>query len=302
MLTKQEYNSKAHSFLKAEAFCAELMAGGVLFEEINLLLQSNFKKSFRNEIEDVSVEKDEVNGALKVAMKVNRDGIYDRLPEGLFHQTKGSSRTATTQQMTEEYRQYKEEEKLARKYFQPIEQELFRYSSQVEQQEQQWLFNILNGRLNKDLYDFWKLDPALPQESLHRLVNIMPWASLIKGDIILTALALQMLLDKPVSYEEFIVNTHQVGDAAINIDNMILGSDAVMGKIFSEPAAGWRFFISGVKNDDLHLYRTGNQYAKLFEQFEEIFIPLPIDVIFELTEINLDASKTGDRLGVSFIL
>ena len=302
MLTQPEYNLKAHSYLRAESFCAELMEGGVLYEEVSMLLQSNFKKSFRNEIEEVTVKTDDKSGSSFIEMKVNRDGLYDRLPEGLFHQTKGSSRTASTQQMTGEYRQYREEEKQARKFFQPLEQEFFRYTSRIEQHEYQWLFNRLNGRLNNELYDFWNLHKELPTECLERLVSVMPWALTIKCNLKLTALALQVVLDKPVSYNERIIEQHKAVGNTAGLGNMQLGENMVSGNSFSEPAVCWKFSISNVSNEDLNLYQGTNSYSKLLIQFEEIFIPLTIDVIFELTDIKKEDSKTGDRLGVSFIL
>ena len=210
MQQKKEYHSNAHTFLRAESFCAEMISGGFSFNEIVLNLDSNFKKSFRDEIEAVSINYNEDTLAYQMEMIINRDGIYDRLPEGIFHQTKGNSKTLTTAQMTEEYRRFRDEEKMARKFFQPIEQEFFRYATMVEQEELNLAFGILNGTLKNELFSFWGIPNGLPDEAVRKLVQILPWLKQIKGNMEQTAKALELILNKPVNFKESYKKQHTI--------------------------------------------------------------------------------------------
>ena len=126
------YQSKSHIWLKAEALCAALLEHGYAFDDLILKRLGTFKRSFSNDIEAVSARADNTEGRLEISL--NRDSLYDRLPEGLFHQPRGKGSGAAVTEMVKEFRRYREEEKEARKFFQPIEQEIFRYSVAVEEE------------------------------------------------------------------------------------------------------------------------------------------------------------------------
>ena len=302
MQRKKEYNSIAHTFLRAETFCAEMLANGFPFNDIRLISNSNFKKSFRNEIDDVHFNLNEETNVHEMELVVNRDGIYDRLPEGVFHQSRGNSKTSTTGQMTEEYRRFRDEEKMARKFFQPIEQEFFRYSTLVEQEELNLAFGILNGDLKSELFGFWGIPYGLPEEPVKKLVQIMPWAKMIKGSIEQTAKALELILDKPISYEQLEISGHNVPEQ-VNDGNLFeLGIDTVIGSNFWEPSLTWKFKIENIKKKDIKAYRPTEAYGKLLKQFEEIFIPLQIDIIFDYTVLPAEDLETEDILGFGLSL
>lgn len=303
MLQNKEYTSNVHTFLRAEAFCAAIAANGIGFNEIRLLCNSNFKKSFRNEIDDVSIEFNEATFKNELVLTVNKDGFYDKLPEGLFHQSRGNSKTSNTGQMADEHRRFKEEEKLARKFFQPIEQEIFRYSILVEQEEVNLAFDIINGELKSELLNFWNITPGLPTEPVKRLVQIMPWAKKIKGNATQTAKALEYVLAKLVTVS-IRQNLHQYlpDEDKNDTTTFQLGIDTVLGNHFWEPSANWLFTVGEVEKNDAFNYLPYNGYGKLLKQFEEIFIPLQIDIIFDLGIVDTENVESEDILGLSLII
>ena len=302
MQQQKEYHSAAHTFLRSESFCAEMIANGLSFNEIRLISNSNFKKSFRNEIDEVRFSENEITRGLEMELVINRDGIYDRLPEGLFHQSKGNSKTSTTALMTDEYRRFKEEEKMARKFFQPIEQEIFRYSTLVEQEELNLAFGILNGDLKSELFEFWDIPDGLPAGPVKKLVQIMPWVKMIKGNLEQTAKALELILDKPVQFCEKEMHEQQVPGNNMSGSLFELGISSVLGNSFWEPSLTWEFNIENITKKEIETYRPTGAYGKLLKHFEEIFIPLQIDIIFDFAVLTEDDPETEDILGFSLTL
>jgi hypothetical protein len=301
-MQKKEYTSTEHAYLKAEAFCAEMIANGLSFNEIRLIYNSNFKKSYRNEIDSVRFDFNEETNKDELELVINRDGIYDRLPEGLFHQSKGNSKTSSTAQMTEEHRRFKEEEKLARKFFQPLEQELFRYSTMVEQEEINLAFGILNGDLKNELSDFWDIPEGLPSDPVKKLVQIMPWIKKIKGEIEQTAKALELILNKPVRYDQMDSFDHKLPAQAKGNCLFELGIDTVLGNCFWEQSITWIFYIENISKKEIAAYRPNGAYGKLLKHFEEILIPLQIDIIFDYTVLPAEDLQTEDILGFGLTL
>ncbi|MCH5720992.1 hypothetical protein [Niabella hibiscisoli] len=116
-------NSVFKTAFLAEAVFASLEEAGHGASDIKAFNKGGFKKGFSNDVEQVLIE--ESGNRVSFEMALNRDGIYDLLPEGLFHQSKGNTRVNSVQDAVEEHKQFKEEEKLARKFFTPLEQLLF---------------------------------------------------------------------------------------------------------------------------------------------------------------------------------
>ena len=303
MKKKKQYGSSSHHFLKAEAFCAEVISNGVVFDKVRLRSDSNFKKSFRDDIEKAVFNYNEETNEYDIDLTLNRDGIYDRLPEGLFHQTRGNSKTQTVSQMTEEYRRFRDEEKMARRYFQPLEQEFFRYSTLVEMEERNLAFDLLNGNLKKELLVFWDVPKDLPDDIVRKLVQLMPWVGFIKGSPELSSKALSLLLNKEVHFAQSEFSKQKASGASASLGIGQLGVDTTAGDEFWEPGRYWIFTIDDVRRDEIEFYRPEGTIGKLLQHFEEIFIPLPIDVKFEFEVIPAAADvETEDVLGYSLVI
>lgn len=299
---KSKYQSKSHTFLKGEAFIAALIRQGYSFEKLVIERTGSFTKSYRKDVEDVRNKTDDQDNPY-LHLKINRDSIYDRLPEGLFHQPRAhGSATAAVQQMVGEYKRFREEEKAARRFFQPLEQEMFRYAVFVEQEEQEMLWALLSGNMSSGFAKFWNLEEDLPAEATSALVRLMPWAYRIKGDKELCAKALEMLLDRPVSVVDRIIREHFKDDDTFLLGDNELGTNTVTGSSVEEPALSWVFTIGEMSGQEIAAFVGDKPYARLLQQFVDIFIPLEIDATFEY-EVEGSNEEIAERiLGYSFIL
>lgn len=300
MADDKKYGTSQYHLLKAEALCAELMANGISFDDFIVRFQGAFRKSYRNDIEQIIPAKDDT-GQIKIT--INRDSLYDKLPEGLFHQTKGGSRTGGLSGMVGEYRRFREEEKQARKFFQPLEQELFRYRVTTEQEERKLQFGILNGNLEAEFYRFWNIESSLPQKPASVLVLIMPWIAQIKGNRQFTAKALSMMLGKPV-HTQLVIAEEQYDKAAGFLlgEDALLSMDTVCGDHFAEPYEQWIFSIDGLDHHEIEAYTEHKAYGRFLKRFEELFIPLEVEVKFEYHCQDVSEEAVAPVLGYGFYL
>lgn len=301
MPKESSYNTHKYYLLKAEALCAEFMANGVSFDELVIRHAGSFRKSYRNDIETLEQTRD---GNEQIIVEVNRDSFYDKLPEGLFHQTRGGGNTAGLKAMVGEYRRYRDEEKAARKFFQPIEQEFFRYAVMVEEEERKLQYGILNGNLQSDFYRFWNIDMTLPSKPVSVLVLIMPWLRQIKGDSQLTGKALSMILAKPVSVTQDIVKEQREEAMGFTLgENVSLSMETVCGSRFNEPCEQWVFTIDKLSTKEIEHYTPDKPYGRLLTRFEELFLPLHVEARFEYhCELVPEAVQSEPVLGYGFYL
>ncbi|MCH5597551.1 hypothetical protein [Niabella ginsengisoli] len=180
----------------AEAIFASLVEAGHATSNLKTYNKGGFKKGYSNDVDSVIIE--EYDNNLTFEITLNRDSIYDRLPEGLFHQTKGSSKINSVTEAIEEHKQFKEEEKQARKFFAPLEQLLFQYKAAAETAERDTLYDIQNGKLNSSFYKFWNISTDLPETNAGRLLQLMPYCDSIKGNMAATELALSNVLNRKI--------------------------------------------------------------------------------------------------------
>lgn len=296
-----KYDNARFTLLRAEALCADLLDNGFSFDNLVLRSAGSFRKSFRSDF-TITDQKEVTNDELEIV--INRDGLYDRLPEGLFHQTRGNSKTADVEGMVQEHRRFKEEEKHARRFFQPIEQEFYRFAVMVEQEERTLSKGLYEGSVEKLFYEFWDISSDLPAQAASRLSRIMPWAGRIKGNMQLTARALELVIGKPVSVERKEVMTHYVTDSVISLGESELGVDSVTGAGYADFSVNWIFSIGNVDNHEIVQYLEGEPHGKLLQRFDDLFIPLGVDSVYqyELVKTIREQEQTEWVLGYSLTI
>lgn len=283
--------------LRAEVVVAALVENDLPFDSIRYEAKGSFKKNYSNDIEKI-----EVQSSSKVLLTVNRDGLYDRLPEGLFHQTR-MQKSSTLTDMVAEHKRYKAEEKSARLFFRPIEQELFRYSVLIEQEERRLTNNLFDATMLQLFQEFWMIDSELPKEPSAMLIRLMPWVATIKGNSELTMKALSLILNKQVDFEEKLIQHKIETKQSSLLGNNALGMDSVLGQVVTISEWNWVFKIKGIPADDMYAYTQQKPYSQLLKKFVEIFIPLEIDVLFDYEVVTTATTKTNSSvLGYSFTI
>lgn len=287
-------SSRGHHIMKppfrAEAICAGLIESGVELEKITVHAKGGFKKSFSSDVSEmVATETD-----CSFEMVVNRDGIYDKLPEGLFHQTRGNSRIRTVQDAVDEHKRFKEEERQARSFFAPIEQLLFRYQVFVEAEERDALFTLQSGRRDPAWFRFWNFNEPLPEEEAGRMLQLMPYLQFIKGNPASTEAALGHILNKNVALRQ----EERTGSITMQhpaaLAEMQMGINSALGQNTLELFPCWIFTIEGASGDEMQPFVKQPNKTTILQKFEDLFIPFEMDVQFEF---KIREEAAGKDLG-----
>ena len=265
-----------------EVVCAGLLQN-VSMEHIKTTHTGSSRKSFSYDIEKIEMET--YRDTTEFHIHLNRNSIYDLLPEGLFHQTLGSNRVKNVKDAVTEHKRFKEEEKQARKFFAPIEQMLFRYRVHSELTETDALSDIQNGKLNDSFYRFWRVDKKLGKAETDRMLQLLPYCHFIKGDLDSTTTALSYIINKPVSVSQDSRLNEATLENPRQLSNTSLGIDTVLGNGLKEQLLYWIFTIQEVDNRDMGDYTEGGRLFKLLQRFTEIFIPLEVDAEYDVSGV-----------------
>lgn len=198
----QDYNEIAKLLnqlpydVRAEIIAADLIEQGIDPERLIFKPTSLFKRRFSNDVSGASLSENE-NGDQNLHIDVTRDGIYDTIPQGLFHQPKKAA-TKRKSEMVANVKTVRAEEDSARRFFQPMENELLHMRTAIERAERKIFFDLEHSENNDLLINFWNLGKYRHYPTLPLLVKLMPIMYRLSGHLDYIKICYELLLRIPV--------------------------------------------------------------------------------------------------------
>jgi hypothetical protein len=238
-----------------------------------------------------------------VNLFVNRNGIYDLLPKGLFHQPQNRMNNISPAQAIEEYKLQKQIEQDSRLFFLPFEQELYRLLLLLEAEERNSIFDLQNMFRSEVYINFWNIPDFFDERQTCTLLYILPLAGSIVGNHMLTKLSLESILNDRFEIIESPPLNHTVPETGPEeLNNVYLGADFVIGDNYREVSSGLDIYIHPTEADDIISYLEGGQKQKMLQFLLDYFIPFDCDAtthivsdeIFELRDVT-----SYSRLGIN---
>lgn len=289
----EELDSNFHD-LKAEVILAELEQWSDLtFDDVLVQNKSTFSRPYRRDV----LNTDSFTYDDFLILNLTRNGLYDYLPEGVFHKTTSIDKADYVARRKE----YLEEEKAARLFFLPIENEFFQQRLQIENNERRLLNQFY--RLNDDfLREFWGIPKNISDKYALKLMRLIPYAYRIAGDLEMTRLSLQELIKEKVTLKQEMRGQSVPIIEDTDLGDMRLGSDATLGETLLEVNPHLNVIVGPVKNEKLSYYVGNKDVENFLDLFYSYFIPMELTVstTFTVEESNMELnSEYPPVLGIS---
>ncbi len=297
-----------HEDIRAEVIVSDLLAGKLRPQDLVVRFNGQQKRAKSQDIANVHViHKRHAHSQLEISL--NRDSIYDTLPEGIFHQPSVSKQNGSVTSMVDEYRRQKEEEEEARKFFAPFENELFFQKSLIESEEFDQLFQIQQSRLEDAVLQKLDIDPDLPRSFTSRLLRMLPYSSKVAGDIVRTEQIFSLLLNNDVTikgdqFHSFESSNHQsqLGDTTLGADT-IAGNKVIPDHFLKEVVVG------PLSKQELLLYKNNGWKKNALQTIINFFIPVEWEVSLQFSirkneakSFFLNEEQSDARLGYTTTL
>lgn len=282
------------SDLKAEVILAELEQwSDISFDNILVQNKSTFSRPYRRDI----LNTDSFTLDDFLILNLTRNGLYDYLPEGVFHK----STSIDKEKYAVRRKEYLEEEKAARTFFLPIENEFFYQRLQIESKERYLLdqFFSLNDAF---LREFWDIPKNISDKYALKLLRLIPYAYRIAGDLEMTRLSLEELLKEKVTlHHQMRTDTVSIGGDT-DLGAMSLGSDATLGEELLEVNPHLSVVVGPIKNEKLPYYIGNKDVENFLDLFYSYFVPMELTVstTFTVKESDLELNpEYPPVLGIS---
>ena len=279
----QPVNSLTTDF-KADLIAAELIENGIPADRVILFPLGGFQRSYRKDVEMVSEDYSDVDNKTFYLVKVHQDGLYDMLPEGLFHKPISTKNIASENEILAAIERHEVEEKDARRFFLPFEAAI--YQLRVE-------MTLYENRLDKkghysDLLnifaDHWELFRYLNVQQSNIFLEALPLIHELRDEHKLIERLLEMIFDLSfsISLRSLAPVQALVPIASIMGENR-LGVDLTTGnRNYSDGEDEIVVRIGPLTDQQMDDLRPGSRNDRMLKLFFDYLFPAHLEVSVEL--------------------
>ncbi|MCL9805330.1 type VI secretion system baseplate subunit TssG [Flavobacterium amniphilum] len=278
----EEIKNKINSIpydLKAEVLLSSLLESynrdGY---EFLINYEGQFKRPYSTDVLGCEIVDYDYDATQFLKINISRDGIYDALPEGVFHYPKTERLNQSVDDMTKEYRLQQKEEENARKFFLPFENEFFLNGMVRDAAEKDFLFRLNQGHPIDFFLDFWNIDRGLPHVLVAKFIRLLPFVHKVVGKLDKTAFCLEYLLGEKVEIVELGYQELAESNQNVTLDNCRLGLDMVSGMSYMDYSLNIELKIGPLENSSFKEYIHDGGVRRFIDLFYEYFLPVEIDV------------------------
>lgn len=244
-------------------------------------------------------------------IKTYREGIYDYLPEGIFHSPSLNSKRNNVESVVKEIRRQKKVEDDARKFFRPFELEVFFTEISALLKEQEFDLSSQTDSLIKTFSELWPLIKLLDRNSACIFAYILPFMHKMRGDKKLFEQCLSAFLEIPVevTFQARILEKIEEESNSVFLGNSRLGLDYIPSGRHFDGERNWVVNIGPIPYDRMKDFVEGSRFKKILTAFYEYCLPLNTDIkenfvtekqLFSFVLDEEDENQT--RLGYSTFL
>ncbi|WP_291911132.1 type VI secretion system baseplate subunit TssG [Chitinophaga sp. CB10] len=258
----------------------------------------------RNFSKDVlSVEWYSPAGGFKdyLCIKTNREGLYDMLPEGLFHTAVPYSSTRSTEELIDQIKLHKEQEKAARKFFMPLEAEINLFRVLIELYENK----IDKKNFYNELIDIfkpgWEIFELLDHQQANIFLHLIPLLHDTKGDLEKLQQVLHLMLQMPVAVHTAPGRTLTATEDCLLGDTR-LGVDMIAGNTFLEGDEEVIIRVGPVTVSQAMELMPGERLEKVVRWLVSYFVPADVEARLETALAERKAALAESVLGVTAYL
>jgi hypothetical protein len=277
-----------HFDLKAEVLVADIIQHREL-EQDEILIQ-NIGIHRRPYSKDINMAYLPDEGPYSLILQTNREGIYDALPEALFHQPFQSKRIKNKEDLLHEIKIHREEERYARRFFTPFENELNQLRVNLELNERRSLDIFNNKSVVSIFYKLWGGAVLnLTQEQLSILFILLPHIDQIKANPELMSFCYSKLLKDEI---QIILEYRNCTDALNEDNGSVIGSDFTCGNSLSYQQLNYVVTVKLRPQSYIEEYLPDGLKYKMISFFNDYFIPYTADSDLRLLH---DTATTADK-------
>lgn len=272
-ISKATINSLETDY-KAEVVAASLIEQGVDPDLISIIRKGIARRGISTEVEKIFLEYSEENLADFLCIEANKEGMYDMLPQGIFHQPINKTTTKDKEDILEEIRIHRSEEFFARRFFHLYELITDRTLTNAYLFELKYNRKTSNPEFINLFTRYWPILKELTLKQGVFFMHIIPILHRIRTHYKNMQQALSYILDIPVKISEIRLPAKKSKTYfESRLGECRLGVNFVLGKQFDDAIFDLKLTIGPISALKMKDYLETSKGYKILESLCELFLP-----------------------------
>ena len=280
---------------KAEVIAAELVEHGIDADRILILMLGALKRPFSKDVETIEEDLSEYDHKEYVIVKTPREGIYDMLPEGLFHHPTAPKSATTEKEIIKTIKQRRNEERNARKFFLPFEATINFLRMQMALHENKLDKRSHYGDLVEVFSNEWEIFRYFDARQANIFLHLIPIIHDLRDDHPAIEQILEMMFLVPVQVElRSQLPIHPSDPIISKLGKSTVGIDLTTGNDFYDEGEDEIIVRFGPMHEDsLNEFIKLSSKRKILELLIDYLLPVHLDIV---TEFILEEKEKTLRL------
>lgn len=302
-------HNNLHTDYKAEVLANNLMKYYDEVEHVFLKRLGSNNRSFNKDIESVTSQVYEL-GEFGVTIGTYREGIYDYLPEGIFHPPSLGIHHNKIDEVVSQIQKQKKIESHARKFFQPFELESYYLELNALILENEYDITGDSNLLLETVNDLWPLLKNLDENNARIFIYLLPFFHSVRANRRWFEKCLSAFLQIPVeiSFVPNRINDIDEVSSDLVLSKFKLGISTILSGSHMDGERNWVIQYGPIPYDDLSNYIPNSNLRKLLDVLYDYCLPVTVKVkeyfVVNKKENSFLLNKNTDasRLGFSTFL
>ena len=275
---------------KSELVAASLVEQGYDIDRIIITREGAARRGFAKDIENIHIQFSQHDLLDYLYINANKEGIYDILPEGLFHQSTHTKKNKDKEDVLDDIKLHRQKEFFARMFFRPLEIEVDRMLVEANLFETRYDKKISNPNFVNIFVQYWPILKLLKRKQAIFFMHAVSVLQKIRNRYHEIEIAMSSILDVPIKIKEIKMPAKEASRYfESKIGNTCLGKDWVLGKCFDDGKYDLHITIGPISAKEMEFFletATGNT---IFGYLCKLFLPGDIFVEKEFKILPKDA-------------
>ncbi|MFC3561198.1 type VI secretion system baseplate subunit TssG [Pedobacter jamesrossensis] len=279
-------NNELFTDYRAVAKAADLIERNIIdADKIEVVPLGPDRRAFAKDIAASNIYYSENRRHNRIRISTNREGLYDMLPEGLFHRPPTGSAGMDEESMIKDIRERREEEKQARLFFTPFDAEINHVRIMTELYENKLDKKTTYSDLSRIFELGWEEFTLLNKEQSIIWMHLLPEIQQKRNDIGFASKVLTALFNLPIAVVDAtprLTGIEIAEDMQMRLGMSALGIDTIIGNHFMPEHETYTIDIGPTSPEELIRFIPGQKNRDILDMAVSYLMPVDAEVNIEL--------------------
>lgn len=291
---------------KSEVIVANLIMHGYDPNQMLLIRKGAMRRGFAKDIEHIEFQFSEHDLRDYLNIYINRESIYDILPEGLFHQPINKSKSKQKDDILDEIKHHRQEEFFARKFFQLFEVEVDRALTDIYLWELGFYRRMSNKNFTNIFLAHWPILKYFNSRQSILFIYILSILHKVRNQHSEVEDIISIILDVPVKISSTKILHKDVDQDSYKsqIGIASLGVNFVLGDLFDDGIDDLKVTIGPISAKKMNYFMPPNKGGFILDKLCDLLLTAdafivkdfkisPEDSVFILSDDKAINSQLG---------